>query len=90
MGCLIVLLTWLSPRFVVGLLYLFTERLTIAFSSGWVGIVGFLLFPYATAIYALAYAPVRGVTGIGWVLVVLGLLADLAAHVGGGMGVRNR
>jgi hypothetical protein len=84
MGCILVFLAWLSPRFVIALLYIFTERLTIAFDSGWAGIAGFLLLPYTTVMYALAYAPIHGVTGFGWVLVGLGVLADLGSWLGGG------
>jgi hypothetical protein len=84
MGCILVFLAWLSPRFVIALLWIFTERLTIAFDSGWAGVAGFLLLPYTTVMYALAYAPLQGVTGIGWVLVGLGVLADLGSWLGGG------
>jgi hypothetical protein len=47
------------------------------------GLVGFLLLPYTTVFYALAYAPIRGVEGIGWLFVLLGLLLDLASYSGG-------
>ena len=65
MGCLLALITWISPRFVVGILYLFTTRLSLAFSSGWEGILGFLFLPYATVFYALLYRPGFGVRGFG-------------------------
>ena len=59
MGCLLALVAWISPRFALALVYLFTDRLTVAFSSGWEGIIGFLLLPYTTLFYALVYAPVQ-------------------------------
>jgi hypothetical protein len=90
MGCIAVVLAWLSPRLLIGLLYIFTERLTVAFNSGWIGILGFLFLPYTTAFYALAYAPIHGVTGIGWILVVLGVLFDLGSHVAGGRSAYRR
>jgi hypothetical protein len=79
MGCLLALFAWISPRFVLALLYLFTSRLTIAFSSGWAGIIGFLLLPYTTLFYALVYRPVTGVRGFGWIVVGLGVLLDLSS-----------
>jgi hypothetical protein len=79
MGCLLALFAWISPRFVLALLYLFTSRLTIAFSSGWEGLIGFFLVPYATLFYALVYRPGFGVRGFGWVIVALGLLLDLSS-----------
>jgi hypothetical protein len=90
MGCLLVLLAWLSPRFVMALLWIFTDRLTLAFDSGLVGVAGFLLLPYTSVMYALAYAPLRGVTGIGWGLVGLAVLTDLGSWLGGGNHGRNR
>jgi hypothetical protein len=79
MGCLLALFAWISPRFVLALLYLFTSRLTIAFSSGWEGLIGFFLVPYTTLFYALVYRPGFGVRGFGWVIVALGLLLDLSS-----------
>jgi hypothetical protein len=79
MGCLLALFAWISPRFVLGVLYLFTNRLTIAFTSGWEGIIGFFLLPYTTLFYALVYQPVRGVTGFGWFVVAAGVLLDLSS-----------
>ncbi len=79
MGCLVAILAAISPRLVLFLLWLFTNRLTVAFHSGWVGLIGFLLLPYATLFYALAYAPGKGVDGFGWVIVALGVLLDLSS-----------
>jgi hypothetical protein len=79
MGCLLILFAWISPRFVLALLYLFTNRLTVAFSSGWAGVIGFFLLPYTTLFYALVYRPGFGVQRFGWVIVALGLLLDLSA-----------
>ena len=79
MGCLLALFAWISPRFVLALLYLFTNRLTLAFSSGWVGLIGFFLVPYTTLFYALVYRPGFGVHGFGWVVVAAGLFLDLSS-----------
>jgi hypothetical protein len=90
MGCLIVLAALLSPRFVIALLYLFTERLTTAFRSGWVGLAGFLFLPWTTALYALVYHPIDGVTGIGWIVVAIGFAIDLGSWFGGGRHAKSR
>jgi hypothetical protein len=78
-GCLLALFAWISPRFVLALLYVFTNRLTIAFTSGWEGLLGFFVVPYATLFYALVYSPGIGVHGFGWVLVAVGLFLDLSS-----------
>jgi hypothetical protein len=78
-GCLLALFAFISPRFVLALLYLFTSRLTVAFTSGWEGLIGFFLVPYTTLFYALVYRPGVGVKGFGWVIVALGVLLDLSS-----------
>ncbi len=90
MGCLLVLFAWISPRFVLVVLWIFTDRLTIAFDSFVLGFAGFLLLPYTTVAYALAYAPVLGVRGVGWVFVTIGLLIDLSSWLGGGRRARSQ
>lgn len=79
MGCIVALLAWISPRFVLVAFWIFGDRLSLAFDSFWMGLAGFVLLPYTTAFYALAYAPGRGVSGIGWLLVGLAVLLDLGA-----------
>ena len=90
MGCLLALLAWASPRFVMVLLWLFSDRLTIAFDSFWMGLAGFILVPYTTVFYALAYAPIGGVSGIGWLLVAFGVMLDLGSWAKAGGEANNR
>lgn len=87
MGCLIAIIALVSPRLAVFLLWLFTDRLRIAFDSGFAGFLGFLFLPWTTLVYALAYAPIGGVSALGWVFVAIALLADLASY---GSGERSR
>lgn len=84
MGCCAgVLLFAGTPRLALIVLWLFTDRLSVAFDSVWMGLVGFLLLPYTTFCFAMAYAPIGGVSGVGWLVVLAGLLADLATYSGG-------
>ncbi len=83
-GCLVALFAWLSPRFVLFLMWLFTDRLSIALDSFWVGLLGFVFLPYTTVFYTLCYAPIGGVSGLGWFIVALGFLLDLGSWFGGG------
>jgi hypothetical protein len=82
MGCLLALFAVALPRVTLFFLWVFTERLSNAFDSFIVGFLGFLLLPYTTVFYALAYAPVEGVSGFGWILVFFGLLCDLSSLFG--------
>jgi hypothetical protein len=78
-----------APRLALFVLWLVTDRLSIAFDSFWPGLAGFILLPYTTVLYVLAYAPGTGVSGIGWVLVVLGLLLDLGSYSSGAYSQRT-
>jgi hypothetical protein len=87
MGCLFALFALISPRLVLVILYLFTSRLTIAFHSGWEGLIGFFVLPYTTLFYALVYRTGHGLDGLGWIIVALGVLLDLSSM---GIGSRAR
>ncbi|HEY3722136.1 MAG TPA: hypothetical protein VGN59_02125 [Acidimicrobiia bacterium] len=80
-GCLLALLAMLSPRVAIFFVWLFTDRMGVAFEHFWEGLLGFILLPWTTLAWAVVYAPVRGVTGFGWFFVVLGLVVDLSTHI---------
>jgi hypothetical protein len=89
-GCIFALISAISARFALLLVWLFTDRLALAFRSGWEGILGFIFLPYATLFYALVYAPGKGVDAFGWVIVALGLLLDLSSGLFGSRRRRRR
>ena len=88
--CAAVLAAWISPRFVLFLMWLFGDRLEVAFDSFWTGFAGFLFLPWTTFAFALAYAPRTEVSGIGWLIVAAALIADLSTWFGGGREGRRR
>jgi hypothetical protein len=90
MGCLFALISAFSARLALLLVWVFTDRLTIAFRSGWEGVIGFVFLPYATLFYALVYAPHKGVDAFGWVIVALGIVLDLSSHLFGSRASRRR
>jgi hypothetical protein len=81
-GCVVALFAVALPRFTMFLMWLFTDRLSIAFDSFIIGFLGFLIVPYTSVFYALAYSPIDGVTGFGWVLVAAGFIADMSSLFG--------
>ena len=91
-GCLLVLLGSAFPRLALVLTWIFTERVDVAFDGGvLLPFAGLVFLPYTTLFWVIAYAPVEGVTGVGWILVTFGLLLDLAHLFGGGReGSRRR
>ena len=88
--CLVVIASWLSPRLALFLLWLFGDRLSFVFESWWMGFFGFLILPWTTLFYALAYAPIGGVQGIGWLFVATGLVFDIMSWGGGGKQYNDR
>ena len=84
MCCFVIVLSLLGPRIALLVTWLATNRVAVAFHNGFiVPFVGLLLLPWTTLLYTLAYAPVGGVSGVGWVFVVLGVLADLSSYTSG-------
>jgi hypothetical protein len=62
-----------------------------AFHGGWLlPLLGFLLLPLTTLVYVLVYYISGGVTGWGWLWVVLALLLDLGSHSSGAYNNRHR
>ncbi len=88
--CLIVLIGAFAPRLAIFLMWIFTNQMTIAMGSFWVGLLGFLFLPFTTLFYALAYAPIAGVHGFGWFLVGFGFLLDVSNWFGGASKSRDR
>ena len=60
MGCLFALVAAFSARFALFLLWLFTNRLTVAFHSGWEGIIGFIFLPVHHALLRARVRPGEG------------------------------
>jgi hypothetical protein len=84
MGCLVLLLTLLSPR--LGLIYLWLSGnlLSRAFDDAIVPILGFFLLPWTTLAYAVMWtAGTNEVTGIEWAFVALAFLTDIGSGAGG-------
>lgn len=71
-----------SPRLAIFFVWAFTDRMTVAFDHAWMGIIGFFFLPWTTLAWSFCYAPVRGVRGFGWFIVILALLTDLGVWSG--------
>ena len=94
MGCLFAILAIITPRFVLFFLWLFSDYLNVAFSSGWIAMLGFFFLPTTTIAYAIAQNEVTtaggGIEAAGIVVIVLGVAIDLGLLGGSGRGVMKR
>jgi hypothetical protein len=90
MGCLLALLAGFAPRIALALIWIFSNLVDRAFTGFLIPLLGLVFFPYATLFYVLAYNPVTGVVGWGWVFVVLGFLLDIGHWAGGAVTGRQQ
>ncbi|MGZ8599336.1 MAG: hypothetical protein ACXWX6_03905 [Actinomycetota bacterium] len=94
MGCLLVLLALVTPRFVLAVLWLFSDYLNQAFTSGWWGLLGFFFLPTTSIAYAIAQNEVTarggGLEAAGIIVVVIGVAVDLGLLGGSGRGLGKR
>ena len=78
MCCLALFALFLGPRFALGAWWIFGDKVDAAFSTWAWPLLGLLFAPWTTLAYVIVWGPVHGVSGAGWLLVVLGVFADLA------------
>jgi hypothetical protein len=78
-GCLIVLLTMISARLALFVLWISTTLVDRAFDSFVVPLLGLLFLLWTTLLYALVWTPANGVSPLGWFFVALGFLTDLGS-----------
>ena len=86
MCCVLALLAFLGPRLVIFLLWVFTNYLSRAFDGFVLPLLGFLLLPWTTIAWAIAQNELGGLNGLGLLVVILGLLADIGVVGGGARG----
>ena len=84
MGCLVVLLAFLSPRLALFVLFLFTDLLSRAYDSWILPFLGFFLLPWTTLAYAVMWSTgSNGVKGFEWFIVILAFVFDLGSWAEG-------
>ena len=84
MCCFVLVLGFLGPRFAFLFAWLATDRVTSAFPGTWlIPLAAILFLPWTGLAYIAAWAPGGiGVTGVGWAVVALGLIFDIATYSG--------
>jgi hypothetical protein len=91
MCCFITALLLFGPRLAIIIWWLIEPvRFNAALGSFLISCLGFVFLPWTMLAYLVSWQPAVGVAGFGWVVVGLGLLADIATYSGGGYGNRNR
>jgi hypothetical protein len=84
MGCLVVLLAFISPRLALFAIFLFSDLLSRAFDSWFIPLLGFFLLPWTTLAYAVMWASSSNrVSGFEWFIVILAFAIDLGSYARG-------
>ncbi len=90
MGCILALLSLITPRIVIVLIFLFSDYLGSAYATVLWPVLGFFFLPLTTLAYAFAINSNGSVDGIYLVLVVIAVLIDLGSFGGSGAATRSR
>jgi hypothetical protein len=79
MCCLFLGLAALGPRFAVLAIWIFGDRVDLAFDSWFWPLLGLLFAPWTTLAYLVTWDP--GGVGVGeWLLILVGVVADIATY----------
>ncbi len=91
MCCFLLILGFLGPRLAFLAVWIFgDDRVQHAFSNNFLWpLLGLLFLPWTALAYVAAWAPTGGVSGIGWLVVVLGLALDIASYASRAAGRRT-
>jgi hypothetical protein len=90
MLCLFALLATFAPRLALLCVWLFTPLVYRAFDTFLVPLLGLIFLPFTTLFYTFAYIPGIGLTGWGWVWVIIGVLLDMGMYGGSVSSNRHR
>ena len=90
-GCLVAIVAMLSPRLATVLVWIFdNNRTSAAIQKELNAALGWVFLPWTTLAWIACYAPIRGVTGFGWFVVVFAFAVDVMTHVGAAQARRQR
>jgi hypothetical protein len=83
MCCFLAALLFFGPRLAVLVWWLFQPaRMMAAFNGSWLWpILGLIFLPWTLLMYLIVFP--GGVVGFDWIILGLGLLADIAGYTGG-------
>jgi hypothetical protein len=83
MPCLLLIIAVFFPRFVMAMIFIFTNWFSAAFNSALWPILGFLFMPYTTLAYMAAMLNNHHTVNGGWMaLVVIAALVDIGGQGG--------
>jgi len=89
MCCFFTALVFFGPRLAILVWWLINPLyISSAFNNWILPILGIIFLPWTLLMYLIVFP--GGVVGFDWLIVGLGLVADIASYAGGGYGNRSR
>jgi hypothetical protein len=90
-ACLFAMGAAFFPRLALFFVWLFTPLVNRAFHNTFIWpLLGIIFLPFTTLMYVLVYNPLVGVTGWGWLWVILGFVLDISSYSSSAYSNRNR
>ena len=80
MCCLALVAGFIGPRVALFIWWVFGSKVDAAFESWIWPLLGLIFLPWTTLAYVLAWGPLQGVSGAGWLVVALGVAADIVSY----------
>jgi hypothetical protein len=90
MPCLLALAFLFFPRLVLIAMWLFTDKLTLAYHNLVIPLAGFIFLPITTAVYAWMVTAGLPMEGFNIFIIVLAVMFDVGSHGGGARYYRRR
>jgi hypothetical protein len=80
-GCLFAMGAAAFPRLALLFVWIFTNLVNRAFHNTFIWpLLGIIFLPFTTLFYVFAYNPALGLTGWGWLFVIIGFVIDISAY----------
>jgi hypothetical protein len=79
---LVFLLAIFAPRLALAFVWIFGDRVELAFDSWVWPLLGLAFLPWTTLAYVFLWSPVVGVDGAEWIIVAIAVAVDVASWMG--------
>jgi hypothetical protein len=78
--CLALTAGFLGPRIALFIWWVFGSKVDAAFDTWVWPLLGLVFLPWTTLAYVVVWSPIGGVEGWEWLIVALGVAADVASY----------
>lgn len=75
--CLVFLLAIFAPRLALLFVWIFGDRVELAFDTWIWPLLGLIFLPWTTLAYVFMWSPVGGVEGAEWIVIAFAVVIDL-------------